>query len=193
MTIELNLISSLALALMLGVMANQSHAEELVLEDCDGIAEMEISAEQKVERLYQCIGILASQRVPANVRPYEPKALVFKKPVTYGPTWSTYNGYRNFEFAQDSNGLVHLRGMMAGCPSTENAIFKLPAGHRPKEGVRLIFSTMGGRGNDRARVDITHDGSVFFYHSTRQDPCPAPVGTSQQWLTLEGLTFMGEQ
>ena len=174
----------------LAVFPVRSDAQAVKLADCGSIKSAELTAEEKVGRLYDCIELLSDRQTEEPTGPSQ--KLFFKKPATYGPSWSTYNGYRNFEFAKGADGLVHLRGMMAGCPSSDHEIFRLPSGHRPKEGVRLIFSTIGGSSNERARVDIVHDGRVFFWYSTNRQSCPSPNGKGHG-LTLEGLTFMGEQ
>lgn len=162
---------------------------QVTLADCTGIKDSALSDVEKVERLYDCVDALASRPSPG--------ALTFRKPDHYGRNWSRYSttppprGYRDFEFAKGADGMVHLRGLMTGCPSTEISAFTLPEGYRPMKGTRLVLTTLGAANNSLARVDVMDDGQVYFWYSADKRPCEP--GKRTHWLTLDGLTFQGEQ
>lgn len=95
---------------------------------------------------------------------------------TFENGWLNYGaGYAPAGYFKDSQGIVHLRGLVEGGTGD---IFSLPAGYRPA--YRAIFIVMADP-NDRGRIDIAPDGDVSF-----------SVG-SNNWVSLEGITFRAEQ
>ncbi len=72
---------------------------------------------------------------------------------TFQNSWADYgSGYSALGYFKDSQGIVHIRGVVAG-GSCGYAVFTLPAGYRP--GYRTI------------RTGRAHNGSISF--STRTD------------------------
>lgn len=109
----------------------------------------------------------------------------FVRPPRYGPNWSTHGGEytRNFEYGIDRDGIVHLRGLMTGCPNGQ-PIFNLPVGFRPS--VRAVFGTIGGAGTYKARVDVMPNGDVQYLWVEN-------CNSNTAWLTLDGISFKSEQ
>lgn len=168
------------------VVGSESRASQF--DDCIAIKEKHDDASARANAVLSCLEALAnSQNEKADTKSVK---IAFVRP-QYGPTWATYSGYRNYEYAKDDRGMVYLRGMMSGCVSDTVPIFTLPEGFRPIK--RLIFSTMGGASHERARVDVNTNGGVFFIWSARKHPCPAPAGEPPMWLTLEGMSFQAEK
>lgn len=79
-------------------------------------------------------------------------------------TWANYDAgstWQSARFRRHPSGLVEIQGLVAlGALST--AIFTLPAGYRPAEG--LIFSTHSNAGG-ADRLDIEPDGDVVSRHT----------------------------
>lgn len=88
----------------------------------------------------------------------------------YTSNWHTPAGYW-----KDSNGIVHLRGMMANGSSATARIFTLPAGYRPPGQVLWLGSSAAAAA---CRLDVFTDGSVM-----------PTIGTSTGWTSLDGLNF----
>jgi hypothetical protein len=95
------------------------------------------------------------------------------------------NGWTNWDtgafttagYHQDSDGTVHLRGLVkAGGYGL--AIFNLPAGMRPAK--RLLRVTQSN--NLTARIDIHSNGDIA-----------ASSGVAGGWVTLDGISFTPEQ
>ena len=175
---------SLCLAALV-LSGTEAEAQEAQLSDCRGVFTDVTTYDGGFQYLYDCVGLLSRALSELEARAAaEPAQTEFVKPEMYGPGWSTYGGYRNFEYGKDAFGRVHLRGLMSGCPSRDNAIFTLPDGYRPKGGIGLIFTSMGN-GNATARVDV-RKGEVYYWWTDGEKPCPG-------WLTLDGISFQAEQ
>jgi hypothetical protein len=105
------------------------------------------------------------------------------QPMPYIGGWGdvTNPGYQPGGFRKDSEGLVHLRGLMDqhnGLPSQSPIIAVLPVGYRPSN--REIFSTLGGAPDGTIRVDVLPDGSVLWNGGPNAE---------SDFVTLAGLTF----
>ena len=95
---------------------------------------------------------------------------------TMSNNWVRYDEtYSDVGYVKDSNGFVHLRGMIKS--GTSGAIFQLPTGYRPIERVLHVSISNGAL----ARVDVRTDGIV------------EAVQYNNTWLSLEGITFRAEQ
>ncbi|MEE9430690.1 MAG: hypothetical protein V3V16_06585 [Melioribacteraceae bacterium] len=89
-------------------------------------------------------------------------------------SWTNYNaGFNPTAYFKDSNGIVHLRGMIkSGASGT--VIFTLPNGYRPQ--YHEVHSTISF-GTNAARWDILANGDVKMI-----------VGSSS-YFSLDGITF----
>jgi len=86
----------------------------------------------------------------------------------------------------DSDGFVHLRGLITGSGITEGAVlFTLPAGYRPK--LNHLFLTLGyigsGTTSTAYRVDVQSNGQVIPRKVIATD------GNPTGWFSLSGITF----
>jgi hypothetical protein len=101
--------------------------------------------------------------------------------VTFQNSWVNYGTvYAPVAYFKDKNGIVHLRGVIKSgtCGSVS---FTLPAGYRPAYELAFAAVTSGGIG----RVDVVSDGTVL--------PGPGGVDCNNLFMTLDGITFLGEQ
>ncbi len=90
-------------------------------------------------------------------------------------SWANYgSGYNPAGYFKDSQGIVHLRGLVKSGTGT---IFTLPAGYRPA--YRMLYGVDGA--NAHARVDIDTSGNVIH------------AGGSNVHLSLDVITFRAEQ
>ena len=95
--------------------------------------------------------------------------------VSFQNGWVNYGVvYNNAGYFKDSNGVVHLRGLIRN-GTIGSVIFNLPAGYRPVS--RELFSTISINGY--ARVDVNTNGDVI--HSS--------FNGANGWVSLDGLTF----
>ncbi|MEO0669304.1 MAG: hypothetical protein AAFZ99_15440 [Pseudomonadota bacterium] len=137
-----------------------------------------------INEMQQEIGALKDE-LESRSSSNAPDQMEFISPAPFPRGWSTHGGEyeQNFEYAIDNNGIVHLRGLMTGCPSSE-AIFTLPEGFRPA--IRSVFGTIGGDGALNARVDVKPNGEVLYRYTPKCD-------SAHPWLTLDGISFKAEQ
>ncbi len=90
-------------------------------------------------------------------------------------SWTDYSAdYQGASFFKDSNGIVHIRGLIKDGSSTTAVMFVLPSGYRP--GNREIFNTYSNNG--ATRLDVKIDGSVL-----------AQSNASTTWTSLSGISF----
>jgi hypothetical protein len=88
--------------------------------------------------------------------------------------WRNYNkGYNPAGYFKDSMGIVHLRGLVK-LGTISKHIFTLPAGYRPARRELHVACTSP---NHSGRVDIRTNGQVV------------PVAGSNNWISLDGITF----
>lgn len=100
---------------------------------------------------------------------------VWKNP-TFQNGWVNYGqGYNFGQFYKDTNGFVHLRGLITGGLYASNVIFNLPVGFRPA--ARCLNVTIGGEA--LARIDVLPDGNVLAVNGSG-------------WLSMEGISFLAE-
>lgn len=88
-----------------------------------------------------------------------------------GWTWWPDPAYGNIGYFKDSNGMVHLRGLLKGGTSGRPA-FQLPEGYRP-ENIQLFVV---GANDTASRLDLAPDGNV--------SPTVSP-----SWISLFGISF----
>jgi hypothetical protein len=91
--------------------------------------------------------------------------------------WSNFGGtYTTAGYWKDKEGLVHLRGLIAGGNTANGTILlNLPAGYRPTAG-RIMFTVLNN--NTTGRIDINTSGDVIV-----------EVLSSNVWLNLTGIYF----
>ena len=90
--------------------------------------------------------------------------------------WVNYaGGWAPAAYMKDALGFVHLRGLIRS--GTWSNAFVLPAGFRPGVNHLHCIST-GGEGF--GRIDVYPDGSV------------RPVNGNNGWMSLDGISFLGE-
>jgi hypothetical protein len=90
-------------------------------------------------------------------------------------TWVTFGPNNTPGYYKDSDGLVHLRGLVKS-GTINTAIFTLPTGFKPSKNiVRNTVSNLGP-----ARLDVRSDGLVM------------PVTGSNVWFSLDGVVFTPE-
>lgn len=93
-------------------------------------------------------------------------------------TFSNYNnGYPPVSYYKDSEGFVHIRGLVQGSAAGGTLIFGLPPGYRPAQ--YEIFATISS-GYAPARIDVGSDGGVRYNTG-------GLGGTG--WVSLENITF----
>jgi len=97
-------------------------------------------------------------------------------------SWVTYAGssgtYSLHQYIKGSDGLVSLKGLIkSGSTTSDTIIATLPAGFRPKE--RLLLTTANSATHNR--IDITPTGEIRFQ------------GSTNGWLSLDGITFYADQ
>ena len=102
--------------------------------------------------------------------------------MTLQNSWVSYDNGVTYELPQyaktSGENMVALKGLVKGGSTTNDTpITTLPAGYRP-EG-RLIYTS--DNANSFARLDILANGEVHF------------MGSSNQWLSLDGITFHADQ
>lgn len=94
--------------------------------------------------------------------------------VSYGAPYATAGYYK------DSNGFVHLRGLIkSGTTSATTVILNLPAGYRPAFSVAISTFSNNGSTALPTGIDITASGSVQIGGS----------GAGNNYLALDGITF----
>jgi hypothetical protein len=99
----------------------------------------------------------------------------------FGSGWGNYgSGYNNCSFLKDASGVVHLRGLANGTPTTQATIFTLPVGYRP---VGTSIFIVGMQTSGYGRVDVFSNGIVQING--------APAGLL--WVSLEQIHFVGMQ
>jgi parallel beta-helix repeat protein len=85
------------------------------------------------------------------------------------------SGFETPGYYIDSDGIVHLRGMvLLGASGVGNPIFTLPVGMRPRNDEMFTVLANSALG----RCDITSSGNVV-----------ATAGTNNQWFNLSGISF----
>ena len=105
-----------------------------------------------------------------------------KSNIWYDPSlennWVTYSAssYNNPQYMIDSDGFVHLRGLLKNGDAASDDMFSLPAGFRPIE--RNLFVSYSNAG--ACRIDVDTDGDVW-----------AQTNGSTGWTSIDGITFEG--
>ena len=92
--------------------------------------------------------------------------------------WAQYNGWSKVGYRMDSDGFVHLRGLIYN-GTLGAAMFHLPAGFRP--GIQLLVGALTNP-NTACRMEVHPDGSVY-----------SSSGATNAWIALDGITFFAEQ
>ena len=94
--------------------------------------------------------------------------------VSFNANFSNYGvGYENVTYYKDTEGRVHLSGLVAINGTQSGTMFTLPAGYRPTG--QLIFLVMSGSGP--ARIDVMMNGNVSI--------ATAVPG----WISTNGISF----
>lgn len=100
---------------------------------------------------------------------------VWKNP-TFQNGWVNYGaGYHFGQYYKDTDGFVHLRGLINSGTFASSVIFNLPVGYRPNS--RVLRATIAS--DALARVDVLPDGNVLAVNGSG-------------WLSLEGIYFLAE-
>lgn len=96
-------------------------------------------------------------------------------------SWANYHvDYYNAGYMKDSNGFVHLRGIVKnGTITSGTSILQLPIGYRPSK--KCVFSSIAYN-SALCTLIIFNDGYLNISN--------VPNNT---WLTLENISFMAEQ
>ena len=95
--------------------------------------------------------------------------------VNFQDGWVNYgHGYNHAGYFKDSQGIVHLRGLVKSGKTEDGTIFTLPEGYRPV--ARELFGACTAPATI-GRVDVLTDGRVV------------PVKAHNSWVSLDGLTF----
>jgi len=101
-------------------------------------------------------------------------------------TWDLFDtAHQRPGFRKDSQGLVHLRGLLtqtAGLPAADDVVGTLPAGYRPS--VRTIFVVATGQNIGFARLIVDPNGTL-----TRTAPGDV---LEKDYTSLNGITFWTE-
>ena len=102
--------------------------------------------------------------------------------LTLAGSWASYGWagghyWGPARYYKDSNGYVHLRGVVTGGATATSLVTTLPAGFRP--GGRTMFSTISNGAH--AGCDVYANGDVI--------PRNAVAGS---WLSLAGISFLAE-
>ena len=92
--------------------------------------------------------------------------------------WVVYHAtaYNRPEYMIDSNGFVHLRGMLKDGDAENDDMFSLPQGFRPAKSESFAGVSSSGF----AGIVVDADGDVRAY-----------TGGSTTWTSLDGITFEG--
>jgi hypothetical protein len=92
-------------------------------------------------------------------------------------SWANFGGtHAPAGYFKDSNGVVHLRGLVSGGTiGTTAVIFTLPLNYRPA--FQEIFVIRNGAGSGIAEVRIQPNGEVIAYSG------------ADSWWSLAGITF----
>ena len=94
---------------------------------------------------------------------------------TFENSWANYgSSFQDAQYSIDSDGFVHIRGMVKIGSSATADIFSLPDGFRPVN--HEIFACAGYSGY--VRVNVYNDGDVF-----------GGTGAATNWISLSGITF----
>jgi hypothetical protein len=104
------------------------------------------------------------------------------QPVTFLNGWRNFwNPYTTGGYFKDSQGVVHLKGMVSGGTiglESDCFIFTLPAGYRPaQQELHVVLTSDGAAGQAAGRADIDMKGNVI------------PVSGNKTWISLDGITF----
>jgi len=93
--------------------------------------------------------------------------------VSFQNAWQNYGGYNPAGYFKDSQGIVHLRGLVKG-GGDNKAIFRLPAGYIPQYRELRVVCT---NPNVSGRVDILTNGDVWAHT------------VDSAWVSLDGISF----
>lgn len=102
------------------------------------------------------------------------------------PTWqNSWAGIAGATpgYFKDALGFVHLRGMMTG-GTLNAALFTLPAGYRPGQGITIVVDYWTGAALTISELSITTGGVVTGTGMT---------GTSGYNIKLDNIAFRAEQ
>lgn len=91
--------------------------------------------------------------------------------------WANFgSGFTTAGYWKDKEGIVHLRGLIAGGTTAGGTIlFNLPVGYRPSSG-RMMFAVLNNY--NTGRIDINTNGDVFV-----------DLLSSNAWVNLTGIYF----
>lgn len=89
-----------------------------------------------------------------------------------------YLGYPTIQYRKDSQGFVHLRGLVKKGASSPSNLFYLPEGYRPNQNVTFVTICYSGTFPEQVtRIRIGTDGAVtYMYGPTLSEPA--------SWLSL---------
>lgn len=160
--------------------------------NCSDLA-TKYSGDPLVEAMLNCIEEVSKQlAVPTNAKT---EIEVFT-PTVVG--WAGYAPFGPFRYWKSAEGVVHLDGLMSGCPQSDGVIFTLPKGYRPKN--HLVFPQIG-TDNLTVRVDIKANGIVNYHWSPVYGHNPTDgadsarnkcqnAGNARRWMSLTGISFL---
>jgi parallel beta-helix repeat protein len=95
-------------------------------------------------------------------------------------SWIQYDAvnYSSAGYVKDSNGTVHLKGVIKGGSTTMGALlFTLPAEYRPKKVVKFVVSSADSGGPIKGEINITESGAVSIIYG------------GNAYLSLDNISF----
>ncbi|OIB00202.1 hypothetical protein AK95_23880 [Paenibacillus sp. LC231] len=100
--------------------------------------------------------------------------------------WVNYgSSYANARYYKDSNGRVHIEGLVKGGPSTLPAVlFRLPRGYIPSKTLTDIIHSSDGTTQSFGRLGIASNGDVII---------TAGYSGTTSWISLTGISYLAEQ
>ena len=127
------------------------------------------------------IGVLYETRLEPSATRTQEKGVqdaVWSLP-TMESSWVDYHAdYQGASYFKDSEGMVHLRGLIKDGSSAGATMFTLPSGYRPA--LREIFNTRSSTGS--CKIDVYPTGIV-----------EAGTGGSTSWTSLSGIKFSAKK
>lgn len=122
-----------------------------------------------IEGIKQLIAWLRADSPQLNIEPIIP--------LTLSNGWINFGGeFANAGFWRDSNGMVHLHGLIkSGTTTGGTVVFQLPAGYRPA--ATHIFSVSSSGGTFQIRINSLGQGMVWV------------VTGNNGHLSLSGISF----
>ena len=100
--------------------------------------------------------------------------------LAYATAWSDYMSvYARGRYSMDSNGYVHVEGLMAKVTGGSNLIATLPVGFRPEyQHIFQMVSNVATSGSQR--VDVASNGNIAVSGWASGDT---------GWCSLSGISF----